>query len=338
MAFYFFFLSLHIKISQIKKESSIERELPIFLNNMMYSLKTGITPISFLSNYSETKTALSVPIKNLIRRIHAGCTPVESCKNIESSSLLLHYTLNLVAISLKAGGGLTGALENIKNSSISHIKLKRFITSRTIQLRLQAYIITIIPLIIGGILFLLHPETIKDVLAHGNRLKILFSALIIQFTGILIVHKSIRSPMKHSSGEGIIYFLELLSILMGSGKNSVSAIKYMEGINMPGNLNDLIKTLSESYRNRPFKEFLDSMKPYFPEKIREHIFFIFKENFFHGVPAKKIFEEMAQELRRELMSEITIKIEKLPVKLLFPLMFLIAPSTMIIIFLFVIPF
>ena len=328
--YYTILFSLSLLAAQ-KNRSCLEKELPVFINNMIYSIKAGISPISFFVNYDKANSILKIPIQNLIKRIQAGQSLLNSlmiAKN-EISLKSYHFFFTALCIGLKNGGNICPVLEKIKKISLSQNTLKRFVKTKSIQLKLQAIIIAILPVFIFLFLGITNPTKISNMFSSLSGLRIFLTASLTNFMGIIIVYKIIESPLKNKKIEELLYMLDLMSLTMHGGKNLTAAIDSLKELSHTKTINNfLLQFDKELKKGKSFLESFGIIKKFFPSNNCNQIIFLLEENISHGISIKTILDELTCETRKEIESQISSDIEKIPIKLLLPLMLLIAPSTL----------
>lgn len=319
---------------KIRARKLIEKEAPVFINSMIYSLRAGISPVSFFKNYTSSETPLKAPINALLKRVAAGQSLQASCETTKGEIPFkpIHYLLNAIVLNLKNGGNLSPTLEKVKIISQNYLKIKNFIKTKTVQLRLQAYIISSLPLLIFIFLYFFHPEKISSLFSSSLGFKIFCTSICLELLGIVLVHKIVKSPMKESKYEDFLYFLDLLSLTLSSGKNLTSSIFYIKDLNISPKINKFSEKICQDMKKgKTFLECFSYIKKILPSHLSNQIIFIIKENLSHGVSIGNVIEDLATQIRNEMTSNIEEAIEKLPLKLLIPIMIFIAPATMILI-------
>ncbi|WP_233231109.1 type II secretion system F family protein [Silvanigrella aquatica] len=143
--------------------------MPKLIEYFISYLKAGIQ-VPYCLNLILNKYKWSPPIQKTIYQIitfyNQGMS-LDSAVKARIISLGNHkdhyfmvYFLTSLRVGYKSGGNMISTLENVKSKIESNILLKRKIKSTTAQIRLQALIIAMAPLILGIILWFIVPSYI----------------------------------------------------------------------------------------------------------------------------------------------------------------------------------
>ncbi|MDI6735765.1 MAG: type II secretion system F family protein [bacterium] len=187
----------HIFLHHLKKKrlSAFTRQLCNALSLISNSLKAGYSFLQALDMVAkETFPPVSVEFSRVIREENLG-VPLEKAlgnltNRIESDDLDLVITA--VLIQRQIGGNLSEILDRIAWTVRERIRIKGEIKTLTAQGRLSGCIISLLPIILGVILYFLQPDIYKLLLTEHVGWGIIGICIIMQATGILIIRKIIQ--------------------------------------------------------------------------------------------------------------------------------------------------
>ncbi|MDI6794164.1 MAG: type II secretion system F family protein [bacterium] len=190
----FYLPGLHLKRLQKKRVKSFENQLGNCLTLTSNSLRAGYSFTQALSTVAtETLPPMSDEFKRVLREDSLGVTlekaMVDLTHRIDSEDLELIVTA--VLIQRKVGGNLSEVLDNIAHTIRERIRLKGEIKTLTAQGRLSGWIISLLPVAIGIILYVLQPDMMKLFVTEKLGLIMIGIGVIMQAIGIFAVTKII---------------------------------------------------------------------------------------------------------------------------------------------------
>ena len=99
----------------------------------------------------------------------------------------LHLVITAVNINSQVGGNLTTMLEAVTNTIRERIQLFAEIRAVTSQQRFSSYLLTLLPFLVAGVLFIINPEYISRLFEPGPILCVPIGALILVMLGNLVI-------------------------------------------------------------------------------------------------------------------------------------------------------
>jgi tight adherence protein B len=178
-----------------KRFDEFESGLPEALDLMVSALRAGHSLVAALrlvahespdpiggefricfeeQNYGlELRTAM----ENLIERM-----PVQDLRIVATAIL----------IQKESGGNLAEVLEKGANLIRERFKLKRDVRTRTAQGRLTGWILSILPLILGVLLYMINPKLMSVLWTRDIGIKLLYGAAVMMVIGALIIRKIVN--------------------------------------------------------------------------------------------------------------------------------------------------
>ena len=111
-------------------------------------------------------------------------------KRVNSDDLDLVITA--VLIQRQVGGNLAVVLDNIANTIRERIKIKGHIRTLTAQGKISGMIIGVLPIAIGGIIYVINPGYVKILFVDPMGKAMLIAGAISQVIGIMVIRKIIN--------------------------------------------------------------------------------------------------------------------------------------------------
>lgn len=174
-----------------------------FLNNQLSdaivlisnSLKAGY---SFFQAVDVVSTEMTGPIAEefglLQKEISFGASTEKALENMVNrvGSDDLELVITAVLIQRQVGGNLAEVLDNISSTIRERIKIKGEVKTITAQGRMSGLIISILPVALGFIIYLINPEHIGLLFTNPLGITILVFSAIMELIGIYFVRKIVN--------------------------------------------------------------------------------------------------------------------------------------------------
>lgn len=189
------FIIANRKKERIKQFDSELNEGIMIISN---SLKAGY---SFLQAVSvvveETKDPFSKEFRKLLKEMSLGIPEEEALKNLlgrmESEDLRL--IMNAILIQKDIGGNLSEILDNISETIRERQKIQGELKTLTAQGKLSGIIVTLIPIFLGAIIYLLNKPYIILLFTTHIGLGMIGTSIFNQFLGVIMIRKIINIDM-----------------------------------------------------------------------------------------------------------------------------------------------
>lgn len=165
--------SISLISNAVRSGLSLMQALELVVNEMP-------NPVSYEINLVIQSTRVGIPLDLALS---------EMSKRVKSSDLDIFITA--VVIQNQTGGNLTEILETLASTIRERFKLQRRIKALTAQGIASAYILTLLPIILGVALFFVQPETMKLLFTTNYGIVLDISVLIMIAVGSFFVKKII---------------------------------------------------------------------------------------------------------------------------------------------------
>ncbi len=172
----------------------IDQQLPDTITLISNTLKAGYSFLQALDSASkELPPPISSEFRQMMKEINLGVNTDKALealsKRVQSEDLEL--IMLAVLIQRQIGGNLSEILDNISETIRSRIKIKGEIRILTAQGRISGLIISLMPLALGFIIYLLNPEYIRQLFQHPLGWGMLVMAILMQAVGIFFIKRII---------------------------------------------------------------------------------------------------------------------------------------------------
>lgn len=162
------------------------------------SLKAGYSFFQAIAVVTEeTKDPFSKEFKKMIKEMSLGIPEEDSLrslmKRMESEDLKL--IINAILIQKDVGGNLSEILDNISETIRERQKIKNELKTLTAQGRLSGVIVMLIPVLLGGTIYLFNKEYIMLLFTTTAGIIMITVSVINQLIGFLIIRKIISIEM-----------------------------------------------------------------------------------------------------------------------------------------------
>jgi len=97
-----------------------------------------------------------------------------------------------VLIQSESGGNLTEILEKVAYLIRENFRLRRQVRVHTAQGRMSGIILTIMPIILAFLLYLINPEQVSVLWIHPTGRKLVYAGIISTSIGALVIRKIVR--------------------------------------------------------------------------------------------------------------------------------------------------
>lgn len=183
---------IYMKLKVVRRRKAFENQLTDTLTIMSNSLKSGY---SFLQAVQMIAGEMAAPIaeefERMLREIRMGIPTEEALQNMNArvSSKDFDLIVTAIIIQKQIGGNLAEILDNIQDTIRERVRIQGEIKALTAQGRFSALIFMILPVGLGGLLYLINPEYLGRLFENPVGWGMLAVALIGQLIGFWFIRK-----------------------------------------------------------------------------------------------------------------------------------------------------
>nr|WP_294838429.1 type II secretion system F family protein [uncultured Methylotenera sp.] len=186
---------IHMFSAKQKRINTIEQQLPSALDLMGRAMVAGH---AFPSALQMVGTEMPEPIASEFRivfdEINYGIPTSEALMNLiqRVPSTDVSYFVIAVLIQRETGGNLAELLGNISELIRARLKLLGTVRVLSAEGRLSAWILTLLPFALGGVLQLVNPKFLSILWTDPNGLRMVIMAIILMIFGIFVMWRIIK--------------------------------------------------------------------------------------------------------------------------------------------------
>lgn len=159
---------------------------------MSNSLRSGLSLVQSMETMAhEAEAPTSDEFQRVVREIGLGVTPQDALRHFSHriASDDLDLAVTAILVQFEVGGNLSKVLDSIANTIRERVKLHGEIRTLSAQGRMAGYMLTGLPIVIGGILMLVAPSYIGKLFTPGPWLVLPLGAVIGMFVGSTVMSK-----------------------------------------------------------------------------------------------------------------------------------------------------
>src|SRR5438270_11935879 len=177
---------------QAGRLKSFNNQLADTIALMSNSLRSGLSLVQSMEMISrEAEPPISEEFQRVVREIGLGVSPQEALlhlvRRVASDDLELLVTAILVQFEI--GGNLSRILDSIAGTILERVKLHGEIRTMSAQGRMAGYVLSGMPVAIGGLLMLIAPSYMGLLFSPGPWLVLPVAALMGIIMGSLVIRK-----------------------------------------------------------------------------------------------------------------------------------------------------
>ena len=184
--------SIYVHFRQNKRLVAFQDQLPDVLTLLVGSLRSGYGMTIAMDTVAKNMPPpASEEFTRVVREIGLGVPAPHALNNlvrrIRSDDLDLMVTA--ISVQHEVGGNLAGILETISDTIRERIRLKGQLRALISQPMMTRYVLTALPLGLGGILFLMNREYMLGLFTPGPTLALPIGAAVLLVMGYLVMGK-----------------------------------------------------------------------------------------------------------------------------------------------------
>lgn len=152
-----------------KRINAFDNQLSDTLNLWVNALRSGYSVLQGMEAIAtELSAPVSVEFERVVQEVRLGLSVSQALENMlrRVPSEDLDLVITAVNIQREVGGNLAEVLDTISFTIRERVRIKGEIRTLTSQGRLSGWIISFLPLALGGILFVINPEYIGQLLVR----------------------------------------------------------------------------------------------------------------------------------------------------------------------------
>ena len=186
---------LYVLNARQKRIHTIESQLPDALELMSRALRAGHSfPSSLEMVATEGPNPIAGEFKTTFDEVNYGIPMQDALKNMTTriASSDLRYFVIAVLIQRETGGNLAELLDNLAKLMRERFKLIGHIRVLSAEGKLSAWILTLLPFALAGVIQVIHPKFLAVLYEDPAGLKMIYTAALLMAVGIFWMRQIIK--------------------------------------------------------------------------------------------------------------------------------------------------
>jgi len=186
---------LYVLRRRARRFGRFEAQLPEAIDMLVSALRAGhslMTAIGFMGQ--ESQEPLSGEFRKCFEEQNYGVDLRTALNNLGSRMAVQDLLIFIAAVLIQkeSGGNLAEVLEKVARTARERFRLRKQVQVHTAQGRMTGWILSMLPVILGFGMYLVHPEGIRLLWTHPTGLKLLYTAIVMNVLGALAIRKIVR--------------------------------------------------------------------------------------------------------------------------------------------------
>jgi tight adherence protein B len=191
----FYAPSIYLKIQQRRRLNAFNNQLGDAINLLANSLRSGYSMLQSMETVAkELPHPISIEFARVVREVGLGLSNEQAMNNmlrrIQSDDLDLMITA--INVQHEVGGNLAEILEVIGHTIRERVRIKGEIRVLTAQGMISGYVISLLPIVLGLILYLMNPDYIAAMFQELCGWIMIGVATTGIITGFIAIQKIVR--------------------------------------------------------------------------------------------------------------------------------------------------
>ncbi len=181
-----------LKWMQNRRVHAFDAQLPDVLMLIVGSLRAGYSLLHSLDIVAqEVAPPASQEFERVVREVALGLSLQEALDNLTNRVPSDDLALIVTAINIQheVGGNLATVLDTISDTIRQRIRIQGEIRVLTAQQTMTGYVLSLLPFILGAILYMINPHYMSRLFEPGPILIIPASAILMVFAGFMVIRK-----------------------------------------------------------------------------------------------------------------------------------------------------
>ena len=183
---------LTLKFLKSQRLSKLEKQLPTTIDSMAGALQAGSSlPQAMEMASREVPAPIGPEFGIAVREMAVGVPMQEAFANMlnRAPSLDLDMLVTAITIQHRIGGNLSSILRTISHTIRERLRIKGEIAILTAQQRMSGYVVSALPVLIIGVLFIIAPQYISKLFLPGVARMMLIAGIIGMAAGAYALKK-----------------------------------------------------------------------------------------------------------------------------------------------------
>jgi tight adherence protein B len=183
---------LWLRQLQAQRLSAFNNQLGDTLILLANSLRSGYSLLQSMEAVSrELSAPMSIEFARVVREIGLGLTIEEALAHMlqRVNSEDLDLVITAINIQHEVGGNLAEILDTISHTIRERVRIKGQIRAMTAQQRFSGYVISVLPVLLGAVMFMINPGYLGKMFSDPCGIMMLITGGLMIIIGYLVIRK-----------------------------------------------------------------------------------------------------------------------------------------------------
>lgn len=185
----------YVRYRQRQRLKSLNRQLPDTMSLLSNALKAGLSlPQALETTAHNTAAPVADELGRVIREMNIGSPTERALSNMvrRTGSEDLDLIVTAITIQASVGGNLARILDSISHTIRQRVQIKGQISAMTAQARASGWVVTLLPVIVATILYIITPTYFRPMFQDRMGLSLLFLAAVSVAVGNLFIRRIVN--------------------------------------------------------------------------------------------------------------------------------------------------
>jgi tight adherence protein B len=183
---------LYVRHMRTKRLSKLEQQLPEALDIMASALRVGHSLIASVGAVAQdSQEPISGEMRKCFEEQNYGIDLRTALTNLTKRAPIQDFRIFVAAVLIQkeSGGNLAEVLDKVSQTTRERFRLKKQVMVHTAQGRMTGWILSLLPVLLGGGMYLMNPDSMSVLWKRPVGIHLLWTALGMEITGALIIRR-----------------------------------------------------------------------------------------------------------------------------------------------------
>ena len=183
---------LYVRYKRAERLSKLEQQLPEALEMMASALRVGHSLIASVGAVAqESQEPIAGEMRKCFEEQNYGIDLRTALTNLTNRAPIQDFRIFVAAVLIQkeSGGNLAEVLDKVAQTTRERFRLKKQVMVHTAQGRMTGWILSLLPVLLGGGMYLMNPDSMSVLWTRPVGIHLLYTALAMEVTGTLIIRK-----------------------------------------------------------------------------------------------------------------------------------------------------
>jgi tight adherence protein B len=183
---------LYVRMRRGRRLLKLEQQLPEALDTMASALRVGHSLIASIGAVAQdSQEPMSGEMRKCFEEQNYGVDLRTALVNLTNRAPIQDFRIFVAAVLIQkeSGGNLAEVLDKVSQTTRERFRLKKQVMVHTAQGRMTGWILALLPVLLGGGMYLMNPDSMSVLWKRPVGQHLLYAALAMETTGALLIRK-----------------------------------------------------------------------------------------------------------------------------------------------------